>query len=81
MTTAVITGAGSGMGNARAWRVSAVSLTCSSQVDLDTPNIVGAVGVACDISDAASVIALVERVETLGRSVPWSCGRDLADDG
>jgi NAD(P)-dependent dehydrogenase (short-subunit alcohol dehydrogenase family) len=65
MTTAVITGAGSGMGRACVESLRGLTDVIVA-VDLDAPTIVGTVGVACDISDAASVGALVGRVRDLG---------------
>jgi NAD(P)-dependent dehydrogenase (short-subunit alcohol dehydrogenase family) len=65
MTVGVVTGAASGMGRAcvDALRGAVDQLVA---VDLREPAIDGTVGVACDISDAASVAALAARVRELG---------------
>ncbi len=65
MTTAVITGAASGMGRACVESLRGVADVLVA-VDLVAPAIEGAVGVACDISDPKSVEALVARVRELG---------------
>jgi NAD(P)-dependent dehydrogenase (short-subunit alcohol dehydrogenase family) len=64
-SVAVITGAGSGMGRAC---VEALRPTVDVvvAVDLRAPDIDAAVAVACDISDAAAVHHLVDRVRGLG---------------
>ena len=75
MTVAVITGANSGMGQAcvEALRGTADSIVA---VDLRAPEIEGAVGIACDISDPAAVAALAEQVAALGsfRSLAHAAG-------
>ncbi len=65
MTTAVVTGAASGMG--RACIESLRGLTdVVVAADLAAPEIDGTVGVACDVSDPAAVSALAESVRQLG---------------
>jgi NAD(P)-dependent dehydrogenase (short-subunit alcohol dehydrogenase family) len=75
MTVAVVTGAGSGMGRACAVRLldQADHLVA---VDLRPPDIDGATGMACDISDPLAVLELVERVRRLGpfRSLVHAAG-------
>jgi NAD(P)-dependent dehydrogenase (short-subunit alcohol dehydrogenase family) len=61
MTTAVITGAGSGMGRACLERLRG-TVDRLVAVDLREPAIDGATGVACDVADPAAVAALAERV-------------------
>jgi NAD(P)-dependent dehydrogenase (short-subunit alcohol dehydrogenase family) len=65
MTFTVITGAASGMG-----RQCVESLRGTTDhlvaVDLDVPDITGTEGMACDISDAAAVADLVDKVRGLG---------------
>jgi NAD(P)-dependent dehydrogenase (short-subunit alcohol dehydrogenase family) len=65
MTTAVITGAASGMGRACVETLRDVADVIVA-VDLAAPTIEGTVGVACDVADRAAVGALVERVRELG---------------
>jgi NAD(P)-dependent dehydrogenase (short-subunit alcohol dehydrogenase family) len=65
MATAVITGAGSGMGRACVERLRGVADVIIA-VDLAAPAIPGAVGVACDVSDPAAVDALVARAAATG---------------
>ena len=66
MTTAVITGAASGMGRACVDERCAASPTCSSPSTSARRSIDGTVGVACDIADPADVAALVEEVRGHG---------------
>lgn len=65
MTTAVITGAASGMGRACIDPVRRF-VDVVIAVDLEAPDIDGTVGVACDVSDAAAVSALVAQVRDIG---------------
>jgi len=65
LTTAVITGAASGMGRACIEPVRDLADVVMA-VDLRAPDIDGTVGVACDISDPAAVRALVTRVRDAG---------------
>jgi NAD(P)-dependent dehydrogenase (short-subunit alcohol dehydrogenase family) len=65
MTVAVVTGAASGMGRACVDTLRGLADTIVA-VDLQAPDIDGAVGVACDVSDPAAVTALVTRVGELG---------------
>lgn len=65
MTVTVITGAASGMGRCcvESLRGTADHLVA---VDLETPQIVGTVGVACDVSSPSAVADLIEQVRRLG---------------
>ena len=65
MTTAVVTGAASGMGRACIDRVRPLADVVVA-VDLTAPEIEDTVGVACDVSDPDAVAALVARVQELG---------------
>ena len=65
MTTTVITGAASGMGRACVDELRDLADVIVA-VDLTAPSIDGTVGVACDISDPADVVALVEEVRGHG---------------
>lgn len=65
MPTAVITGAGSGMGRACIEVVRDLADTIVA-VDLTAPTIDGTVGVACDIANPADVAALLDQVRGLG---------------
>lgn len=65
MTTAVITGAASGMGR-ECVEVLRELVDVIVAVDLDAPAIDGAVGFACDVGDPAAVAALVDEVRGLG---------------
>ena len=65
MTTAVITGAASGMGRACVETLRDLADVIVA-VDLAEPTIEGTVGVACDVSDRAAVAALVDHVRGLG---------------
>ncbi len=65
MTTAIITGAASGMGRACIDPVRPL-VDVVVAVDLHAPDIDGTVGVACDISDPAAVSALVTQVRDTG---------------
>jgi NAD(P)-dependent dehydrogenase (short-subunit alcohol dehydrogenase family) len=65
MTTAVITGAASGMGRACVDELQGLADVIVA-VDLTAPSIDGTVGVACDIADPADVAALVEEVRGHG---------------
>ncbi len=75
MTVAVITGAGSGMGRACVAHL-LETVDHLVAVDLRPPDIQGAIGVACDVSDPAAVGGLVERVHELGpfRSLAHAAG-------
>jgi NAD(P)-dependent dehydrogenase (short-subunit alcohol dehydrogenase family) len=65
MTTAVVTGAASGMGRACVESLRGLAEVLVA-VDLRAPDIEGTVGVACDVSDPAAVDALAARVRQLG---------------
>ncbi len=65
MTTAVITGAASGMGRECVETLRDL-VEVVVAVDLEAPTIDGAVGVACDVADPAAVAALVDEVRGLG---------------
>lgn len=65
MSFAVVTGAGSGMGRACVDSLRGLADHLVA-VDLSDPRIEGTIGVACDVSDAAAVDALGERVAGLG---------------
>jgi NAD(P)-dependent dehydrogenase (short-subunit alcohol dehydrogenase family) len=75
MTVGVVTGASSGMGRACAYRLRG-SVDHLVAVDLQTPEIDGAIGVACDVTDAGAVAALVDRIRELGafRSLAHAAG-------
>jgi NAD(P)-dependent dehydrogenase (short-subunit alcohol dehydrogenase family) len=64
-TVAVVTGAGSGMGRACVDRLQRRGAMVVA-VDLRAPEIDGTVGLACDISDAAAVAALIEKIRGVG---------------
>ncbi len=64
-TVAVVTGAGSGMGEACVDSLRGLADILVA-VDLHEPAIEGTVGVACDVSDPAAVRALADRVRELG---------------
>lgn len=64
-SVAVVTGAGSGMGQACVDRLRP-TVDHLLAVDLREPDIDGALGVACDVTDRAAVAALVDQVEALG---------------
>lgn len=65
MSTAVVTGAGSGMGRACVDRVRQLADVVVA-VDLRQPDIDGTTGVACDVSDPAAVRALARQVAETG---------------
>ena len=65
MTTAVVTGAASGMGRACVESLRGLADVLVA-VDLNVRDIEGTVGVACDVSDPAAVDALAARVRELG---------------
>jgi NAD(P)-dependent dehydrogenase (short-subunit alcohol dehydrogenase family) len=65
MTVAVVTGAASGMGRACVDALQGLADVIVA-VDLKAPDIDGAVGVACDVSDRDAAAALVARVRELG---------------
>src|SRR4051794_23193878 len=65
VTTAVVTGAGSGMGLACVDRLRGLADVIVA-VDLRVPEIDGTVGVACDVSDPAAVGALAAQVREHG---------------
>lgn len=75
MSTAVVTGAASGMGRACVERMRAVADVLVA-VDLREPEIEDTVPVACDVSDPAAVAALADRVRELGpfRALVHSAG-------
>jgi NAD(P)-dependent dehydrogenase (short-subunit alcohol dehydrogenase family) len=75
MTVGIVTGAASGMGRACVHRLRG-TVDHLVAVDLREPEIDGAVGVACDVSDPAAITALVERVSELGpfRSLAHAAG-------
>ena len=65
MTTAVVTGAASGMGRECVERLrSRVDVIVA--VDLEAPTIDGTLGVACDVSDRNAVTALVAQMREVG---------------
>ena len=61
----MVTGAGRGMGRACAERLGG-TVEHLVAVDLEAPELAGTIGIACDISDAAAVDDLVDRVHVLG---------------
>ena len=65
MTVTVITGAASGMGRLCVERLRGTTDHLVA-VDLAAPRIDGTVGVACDVSDPASVDRVVDQVRSLG---------------
>lgn len=65
MTTAVVTGAASGMGRACVESMRGLADVLVA-VDLSMPDIDDTVGIACDVSDPAAVEALATRVRELG---------------
>jgi NAD(P)-dependent dehydrogenase (short-subunit alcohol dehydrogenase family) len=65
MSVAVVTGAASGMGRACVERLRGTADHLVA-VDVRPPTIDGVVEVVCDVSDAAAVRSLAERVEQLG---------------
>src|SRR5947209_5901780 len=65
MSVCVVTGAGRGMGRACAERLRGTAEHLVA-VDLEAPDIAGAEGVACDISDPAAIDDLIARVRSLG---------------
>jgi NAD(P)-dependent dehydrogenase (short-subunit alcohol dehydrogenase family) len=65
MTTAVVTGAASGMGRACVDALGGLADVIVA-ADLVAPDIDGTVGVACDVSDPIAVAALAARVAELG---------------
>jgi len=65
MTVAVVTGAASGMGRACIDALRGLADVVVA-VDLDDPGVEGTVGVACDVTDADGLRALVGRVRELG---------------
>ena len=75
MTVTVITGAASGMGRRCVEKLRGTTEQLVA-VDLEAPEIEGAVTVACDISDPAAVTGLAERVRSLGpfRSLAHAAG-------
>ncbi len=65
MNVIVVTGAGSGMGQACIDQVRSLADVIVA-VDLREPSIDGTVGVACDIADPTAVAGLAQRVAELG---------------
>jgi NAD(P)-dependent dehydrogenase (short-subunit alcohol dehydrogenase family) len=65
MSVVVVTGAANGMGRASVERLRSRAQTLVA-VDLVAPDIDGAVGIACDVSEPASVDALAREVAGLG---------------
>jgi NAD(P)-dependent dehydrogenase (short-subunit alcohol dehydrogenase family) len=65
MTTAVVTGAGSGMGRACVDRLRDMADVVVA-VDLHVPDIDGTIGVACDVADPVAVTALAATVRETG---------------
>jgi NAD(P)-dependent dehydrogenase (short-subunit alcohol dehydrogenase family) len=65
-TVAVVTGAGRGMGRDCANRLRGLTDFLIA-VDLEAPQVEGAIGLACDVSDEGSVAGLVEQVRRRGR--------------
>jgi len=65
MTVAVVTGAASGMGRSCVDMVRG-AVDCVVAVDVRQTDIDGTVGVVCDVTDRASIAALVERVREIG---------------
>jgi len=65
MTVAVVTGAASGMGRSCVDMVRG-TVDCVVAVDVRETDIDGTVGVVCDVTDRASIAALVERVREIG---------------
>jgi NAD(P)-dependent dehydrogenase (short-subunit alcohol dehydrogenase family) len=61
----VVTGAARGMGRACLERLRGLGEHLVA-VDLVAPDIDGAVGIACDVADAAAIAALVDRIRELG---------------
>ena len=74
-TVAIVTGAGSGMGQACVERLRGTADVLVT-VDLREPAIDGTIGVACDVSDRSAVMALADRVAELGtfRSLAHAAG-------
>lgn len=64
MSVVVVTGAASGMGRACVERLQDLGEVIA--VDLQAPDVAGARGVACDVTDAAAVAALVAQVQAAG---------------
>ena len=75
MSTAIVTGAASGMGRACVERMREIADVVVA-VDLREPQIDDAVRVACDVSDPHAVAALADRVRDLGafRALVHSAG-------
>jgi NAD(P)-dependent dehydrogenase (short-subunit alcohol dehydrogenase family) len=65
MAVGVVTGAGSGMGRA-CLDLLRGTVDAVVAVDLRAPDIDGAIGLACDVSDPASVVELAARVRDVG---------------
>ena len=65
MTVTVVTGAASGMGRSCVDRLRGTTDHLIA-VDLEAPEIEGAEGMACDVSDPVAIARLVERVQELG---------------
>src|SRR6516165_2094485 len=65
-TVAVVTGAGRGMGRDCAERLRGRTDVLFA-VDLEAPQVEGAIGLACDVSDEGAVAGLVEQVRQRGR--------------
>lgn len=65
MSVGVVTGAARGMGRASVTQVAPL-VDVVVAVDLEAPQVEGALGMACDVADAGAVRALVDRVRELG---------------
>ena len=65
-TVAVVTGAGRGMGRDCAERLRGRTDVLIA-ADLEAPQVEGAIGLACDVSDEGAVAGLVEQVRQRGR--------------
>ena len=76
MTVAVVTGAASGMGRECVESLRTLGGVLVA-VDLEAPAIDGTVGVACDVSDPAAVLALAAACVSSGRSTRW-CTRQVS---
>jgi NAD(P)-dependent dehydrogenase (short-subunit alcohol dehydrogenase family) len=75
-TTAIVTGAASGIGRASVARLRDVADVVIA-ADLQAPEIDGVIGVACDVSDRAAVDELVARSD----AASFVTGIDVLVDG